>query len=125
MTLAKQITKLRTDNGLSLDELATKARISKTYLWELERDQKGEIKPSAEVLLRIADGLSTTLAALLNLPTVSVGVHQVELPPSLQQFRQRMEQQHAPLKDEDLRDLALMRFRGAQPQTADEWHQLY
>ena len=34
----RDLRKLRDDRGLSLDEVAKKAGISKTYLWELERD---------------------------------------------------------------------------------------
>lgn len=125
MSLAERIRKLREDKELSLDELADKAKISKTYLWELERDTAGEKKPSADVLLRIANGLSTTLAHLLSLETVQIQQAAVELPPSLKEFQSRMAAQNTPLTEEDLRDLAVMKFRGGQPQTADQWHQLY
>lgn len=125
MTLAEKLRKLRTDNEMSLDDVADKAKISKTYLWELERDTTGAKKPSADVLLRIANALSTTLAVLLSLETVQVQDRPVELPPSLREFQTRMSKQKTPLTREDLRDLAVMKFRGAQPQTADEWHQLY
>ena len=30
-----------------------------------------------------------------------------------------------PLSHEDLRDLAVMKFRGGQPQTVDEWNAFY
>ncbi len=125
MTLAEKLRKLRTDNGMSLDDVAEKAKISKTYLWELERDTTGAKKPSADVLLRIANALSTTLAVLLSLETVQVEDRSVELPPSLREFQARMSKQKTPLSSGDLRDLAVTKFRGAQPQTADEWHQLY
>jgi hypothetical protein len=49
----------------------------------------------------------------------------VELSPSLREFRDRMAKLGTPLAQQDLGDLALMKFRGGQPQTADEWHQLY
>ncbi len=71
MSLAEQIRKLREDKELSLDELAARAKISKTYLWELERDTESTKKPSADVLMRIATALSTTLADLLSLETVN------------------------------------------------------
>lgn len=121
-TLAERLRKLRDQLELSLDDVAEKAGISKTYLWELERDTGGTKKPSADVLLRIAKALSTTLAELLALPTVRGPEGIVELPPSLREFRDRM---GAQLSLQDLQDLAAMKFRGAQPQTADEWHQLY
>lgn len=124
-SLADRLRKLRHELGLSLDEVAKKASISKTYLWELERDTSGAKKPSADVLLRIANALSTTLAGLLALATVKVDEQEVELPPALREFERRMASQHAALSAKDLCDLANMKFRGGQPQTADEWHQLY
>jgi len=120
--LASRLRKIREDRELSLDEVAVKAGISKTYLWELERDTAGTKKPSADVLMRIAKALSTTLAELLALATVKAPEGPVEIPPSLGEFRDRMREQ---LSLQDLQELAAMKFRGAQPQTADEWHQLY
>ena len=117
--------KFREELGLSLDDVATRAAISKAYLWELERDVEGVKKPSAAVLMRIATALSKTLAQLLSLPTVQAPQGPVELPPSLKAFRDRLLGQGQSLTDDDVRDLASMRFRGAQPQTPDEWHQLY
>ena len=125
MSLASSLRKLREDQNLSLDDLAAKANISKTYLWELEKDTSGKKKPSAEVLMQIAKALSTTLADLLSLETVKIKEAAVELPPALREFQNRMAAQTTPLTTEDLRDLAVMKFRGGQPQTADEWHQLY
>jgi transcriptional regulator with XRE-family HTH domain len=125
MPLAEKLCQLREAKGMSLDELATKAKISKTYLWELERDTAGVKKPSADVLLRIANALSTTLAELLSLATVRVEDGSVQLPPALLEFRDRMAASNTPLSANDLRDLAVMKFRGGQPETADEWHQLY
>jgi transcriptional regulator with XRE-family HTH domain len=124
-SLAERLRSCRETAGLSLDELATKAKISKTYIWELEKDAAGEKKPSADVLLRIASALSVTIADLLALPTVQVATDVVELSPSLREFQDRMAKLGTPLAQQDLRDLAVMKFRGGQPQTADEWHQLY
>src|SRR5438874_1074639 len=81
MSLAQRIRTRREQAGMSLDELAAKARVSKTYLWELEKDESGEKKPSADVLLRIASALSTTIADLMGLPTVKVEDKAVELGP--------------------------------------------
>jgi transcriptional regulator with XRE-family HTH domain len=125
MSLANRIRELREAKELSLDDLASKAGISKTYLWELEKDSTGAKKPSADVLLKIANALSTTIADLMSLPSVKVQKTQVEIPPSLQEFQERMKLLKTPLTAEDLHDLAGMRFRGGQPQTADEWNALY
>jgi transcriptional regulator with XRE-family HTH domain len=125
MALARRIRELREAKGMSLDDLASKAKISKTYLWELEKDEAGQKRPSADVLLRLATALSTTIADLMSLPSVRVQQAEVQIPPSLTEFQQRMEKMGTPLSPEDLRDLASMKFRGGQPQTADEWHSLY
>jgi transcriptional regulator with XRE-family HTH domain len=125
MSLAKRLRAIRESQELSLDEVASRAKISKTYLWELEKDTAGHKKPSAEILLRIAKALSVTIADLLSLPSVQVEEGAVELSTSLRDFRDRMKAIGTPLSVQDLRDLALMRFRGGQPQTPDEWHQLF
>ena len=125
MSLAKRIREERERAGLTLDQLAEKAELSKTYLWELEKDTKGTKKPSADVLLRIAQALSITIADLLALPAVRVDDTNVNLSPSLIEFRDWMKKVKEPLSEEDLRDLATMRFRGGQPKTKDDWHDLY
>jgi len=125
MTLALRLRSLRESKGLSLDDVASLAGISKTYLWELEKDTAGDKRPSADILLRLASALSVTIADLLSLPTVQVQEGAVEISASLRAFRDRMEQLETPLSKTDLRDLALTKFRGGQPQTTDEWHQLY
>jgi transcriptional regulator with XRE-family HTH domain len=123
--LAKRIRELREAKEMSLDDLSSKAGISKTYLWELEKDEAGQKRPSADVLLRIATALSTTIADLMSLPSVRVEQVEVQIPPSLMELQKRMEDMKTPLSPEDLRDLAVTKFRGGQPQTADEWHTLY
>jgi transcriptional regulator with XRE-family HTH domain len=126
MPLATRIRELRESKGFSLEDLASRAKISKTYLWELERDTAGAKKPSADILMRIANALSTTIADLMSLPSVRVHAAQVqEIPASLKEFRDRMKQIGSDLSDADVQDLAQTRFRGGQPQTADEWHALY
>ena len=126
MPLAARIRTLRESKGFSLEELASRAGISKTYLWELERDTVGAKKPSADVLLRVANALSTTIADLMSLPSVRVQESRVEeIPASLKEFQDRMKKLGNDLSEADIRDLSHMRFRGGQPQTADEWHALY
>jgi transcriptional regulator with XRE-family HTH domain len=125
MSLAKRIREERERAGFTLDQLADKADVSKTYLWELEKDMKGEKKPSADILLRIAEALSITIADLLALPAVRVDETNVNLSPSLIEFRDWMKKIKEPLTEDDIRDLATMRFRGGQPKTKDDWYDLY
>lgn len=125
MSLANRLRTLRQKAGLSLDDVAAKAGISKTYLWELEKDEAGVKKPSADVLLRIANALSTTMADLMELPTVRVQDTEVEIPAALHQLQEHLAGMGTELTDKDLRDLANTRFRGGQPRTVEEWYQLY
>jgi transcriptional regulator with XRE-family HTH domain len=62
--LGKKIKKLRTDLGLSQDELARKADVPYTTLTKIET---GVIKkPSVYVVAKIAKALNTTLDDLIN-----------------------------------------------------------
>jgi transcriptional regulator with XRE-family HTH domain len=123
--LASNLRKYRVEKELSLEEVAKSAGISKTYLWELERDTDGAKNPSVDVLLRIGKALSRTLAELLSLPTVQVKGQPVQLPPALKEFRDRYAHMGEPISEADLQDLATIKFRGGQPTTADEWLQLF
>jgi transcriptional regulator with XRE-family HTH domain len=125
MSLARKLKDARDAAGLTLEELAQRAEVSKTYLWELEKDEAGEKKPSAEVLLRIANALSVTLADLLGLPTVKVKERKAVINPSLLEFKERMAKLGTPLTEQDVQELAAMSFRGGRPRSADEWHELY
>lgn len=125
MSLAKKIREERKKAGLTLDELAHKAGLSKTYLWELEQDEDGVKRPSAEVVLKIADALSLTIADLMGLPTVKVQKETVNLPKSLIEFRDQQLTMGNNLSDKDLRELAGMSFRGGQPRTAEDWFAVY
>lgn len=125
MSLAKKIREERKKAGLTLDELADKAGLSKTYLWELEQDEDGVKRPSAEVVLKIADALSLTIADLMGLPTVKVQKETINLPKSLIEFRDQQLTMGNKLSDKDLRELAGMSFRGGQPRTAEDWFAVY
>jgi transcriptional regulator with XRE-family HTH domain len=125
MALAEQIRKAREKAGMTLDQLARAAGVSKTYVWELEQDAGGTKKPSADLLLKIANALSITLADLMELPSVRVDNRPVEISESLREFIERMRKLKIRLTDDEIRDLATTRFRGGQPKTADDWHDLY
>lgn len=125
MSLAQRLRDARKDAGLTLEQLAEAANVSKTYLWDLENDVFGNKKPSADVLLKIAEALQTTIADLLSLPSVRVNHTKIDITRSLVEFKDWMSQISEPLSDEDFKDLATMRFRGGQPKTKDDWYDLY
>jgi transcriptional regulator with XRE-family HTH domain len=58
--LGEKLHKLRKDNGFTLDALAEKSGLSKSYLWELENRESQ--RPSAEKLTALGDvfGVSPT-----------------------------------------------------------------
>jgi transcriptional regulator with XRE-family HTH domain len=125
MSLAERLKDIRVQAGLTLEQLAAQSGVSKTYLWELEHDTHAEKRPSADVLLRIAGALKTTIADLLNQPFIEVNKARIDVSQSLIEFRDWMAEIKQPLTDEEFRDLAAMRFRGGQPRSKDDWFDLY
>lgn len=57
-SLGKKLHDLRKTNRLTLDALAAKAGLSKSYLWELENRESQ--RPSAEKLTALADALGVS-----------------------------------------------------------------
>lgn len=125
MSLAERLKRARKDAGLTLDQLAEASGLSKTYLWELENDRDGLKKPSADTLMKLVTPLRVTIADLLNLPSVKVNNRSVEISKSLRDFCNWMKQTGRALTQEEVNDLATMRFRGGQPKTRDDWDDLY
>lgn len=63
--LGQKIRELRKEKEWSLDELASKAEISKSYLWELENKETAG-RPSAEKINKIAAALDVTPEYLID-----------------------------------------------------------
>ena len=63
--IADRVRELRAEQGLSLDGLAGKSRVSRSMLSLIER---GESSPTAVVLEKIAAALGVTLASLFDAP---------------------------------------------------------
>jgi XRE family transcriptional regulator, master regulator for biofilm formation len=61
--IGKRIAEIRKKRGYTLSELADLAKISKSYLSNIERNLHKN--PSLEIMIRIADVLNVELAALL------------------------------------------------------------
>ena len=62
--LGQKLRALRTTKGLSLDALALQAKLSKSYLWELENRESP--KPSAEKLQRLSDVFEVDVSFFLD-----------------------------------------------------------
>jgi len=117
-SFGQRLRDLREDRGLSLDDLAAKAGISRAYLWRLEKKPDGN--PSLELIARLAEGLGTTIGRLLPGTSEHGGETEVEVPPSLAECREQYK-----LSFEDVQDLARINFRGGHPLRPDDWYQLY
>ncbi|HVR70280.1 MAG TPA: helix-turn-helix transcriptional regulator [Vicinamibacteria bacterium] len=116
--LGERLRELRVRRGLSLDDLAAAAGISRAYLWKLEK--KPDSNPSLELLEKLANGLGTTVGRLLPGGVSSGDQRDVALPPSLVECQKQYR-----LKVEDVQDLARINFRGGHPVEADDWYQLF
>lgn len=62
--LGTKIRNLRNEQGLSLDQLATLAETSKSYLWELENRETAN--PTMDKVAKIAEKLGVTAEFLLD-----------------------------------------------------------
>lgn len=65
-TFGQRLQRLRNQRKLTLEELAGATGSTKSYMWELEN--KPNIRPSAELVLKLAKALGTTVGALMGEP---------------------------------------------------------
>ncbi|MGH2760150.1 MAG: helix-turn-helix domain-containing protein [Actinomycetota bacterium] len=114
--LGKRIRSYRADAQMTQTELARAANVSKAYLSELE-SEAGR-RPSADVVLRIAEALGVTIAELLGKEVRGGEPH--EIPASLRAFAKDRS-----LSDDEARMLASIRFRGGAPKTKERWAFIY
>jgi transcriptional regulator with XRE-family HTH domain len=119
MALADQIRNRRTEQGLSLSELARRSKISKGYLSQLENSTLGP-RPSADILYRIAFALGTSIGILLEKQGAKLNEEQTDVPEGLRTFAFAEQ-----LSEEEIRMLAQIEFRGYRPYTSDDWKFLY
>ena len=112
---------LRKEKGLSLNKLAEMATVSKAYLSQLENNLSKQ--PSAEVLLKIASALGTTIADLLDKP---VRVHAEDFPEIPDGLRELIDERGETLdiREEDVKMLMNIRYRGKQPTTVEDWEHI-
>ena len=70
--IAERVRSLRAARGLTLDELAERAGVSRAMLSRIER---AESSPTAVILDRVASGLNTSLASLFDAPITAAPLH--------------------------------------------------
>ena len=118
MSLSQKIRQLREEKVFSLNKLAETAGVSKAYLSQLENNVSKQ--PSAEVLLKIASALGTTIADLLDKP---VRVYTEDLREVPKELRELIDERGKTLdiREEDVKMLMNIQYRGKQPTTAEDW----
>lgn len=86
-TVGSRIRHARTQKGLTIDELATRSKISKSFLWDVEN---GRSDIGGERLLRIANVLGASLEFLLRGtdPPADFMIRSIEIPAQLNDFAQ-------------------------------------
>lgn len=114
--LGDRIRGYRGTAGVTQAELARQAGVSKAYLSELEGNAGR--RPSADVLLRIAEALGVTIADLLG-KTVKPG-EPTEIPSGLAEFATERG-----LSPDEVRMLATIRLREGTPRTKERWAFIY
>ena len=125
MTIAHRVRNGREALGWSLEDLARQAAVSKSYLWQLESGRSAN--PSMEVLIRIAEALDTTIAALLGTEGVRAadeGWSDDEPDSSLSDFLSERRRSGYPVPQEDVRVLQSIQKRGEHPVSSEDWELL-
>lgn len=110
-TLGKKVRQYRKDQQIGLTELARRAGISRSYLYQIE---SGESSPTVPVVKSLATALGATIGDLVD------GEERASIPDSLRAFAQEDD-----VKAGDLEMLARINYRGKRPDTAEEWRLLW
>ena len=126
-TVGQRINYIRTEKGLTLERLADLAGLSKSFLWEVERDRSGI---SGKRLLQVANALGASLDYLLRgEPTPSEYQPQsIEMPRMLSEVAEELGLTHR--QTMMLLDIerSIVARRGSQAggkKSKEEWRSLY
>jgi transcriptional regulator with XRE-family HTH domain len=117
-SIGRRIRRYRKEKGLTLAELASKAKVSKSYLSELENGAGNHKRPSAETLYRIGKALGVAMSDLLGRPLIIEP--KTTKPASLLEFAKKRK-----LPVSDIEMLASIQFRGNAPKTPERWEFIY
>jgi transcriptional regulator with XRE-family HTH domain len=109
-----QVQRRRKDSGLSQEELAQKANLSRNYVSIIERGDAQNV--SMRIISQIAVALGATPAQLIGESTQAEQL----IPPALREFALA-----EGLSYETVDRLARLPRRGQEPKTVDEWRQLF
>jgi len=110
-TVGRRIKEYREKQGIALADLAKRAGISRSYLYQIE---SGESSPTAGILKSIATKLGVRVSDLLD------EENSFPISESLQEFARQYN-----IPPGDLKMLAQIKYRGRQPDTPEEWRVLW
>ena len=116
---------MRLESHLSLPDLADKAGISKSVLFQLETSEAPN--PSLETLQKIAKALGVTLAVLLEKGGVKAkrGVLPDRIDDALKEMIASLAKQNIATNEAALDALYVLQEREGAPKTAADWRWLY
>lgn len=114
--IGRRVRKFRDERGLTQTQLAKDAKLSKSYLSEIENGETP--RPSGRTLYALAQALGVTMSDLLGRQLLSNT--EDKTPPSLRAFAEELN-----LPEADVRMLASINFRGGQPRTKERWAHIY
>lgn len=126
-SVGSRIRYVRTQKGLTLEQLAEKAGISKSFLWEVEQD-RSDI--GGEKLLRVANVLGASLDFLLRGEPAPEDYRPpvIEIPGELSDLAEESGltyQQTLALLDIDRSIMARRSTKTREPRTKEYWQRLY
>ncbi|HMI98986.1 MAG TPA: helix-turn-helix transcriptional regulator [Gaiellaceae bacterium] len=117
LQVGQRIKQHREELGWSLSKLAEEAKVSKGYVWSLEKGQT-DARPSGRTLYRIAEALGVTMSDLLGRQLLIEPAP--DRSPELMAFAKREK-----LPNTDIEMLASINFRGKRPATEKDWEFIY
>ena len=126
MEISHNIKKYRELRSLTLPDLATRAGVSKAFLWEIEAGHSK--RPGAGILLKIADALGVTIAHLMGRETETDGAVTSVLPEindGLRAFINERKQLGQALDADEVESLSMVQLKGGRPQTKEQWSLIY
>ena len=120
-----RIREIREVRGMTQDQLADKAGISKGFLSDVENDKRNV---SSENLLKIANALGASVDYLLRGETKSSRREEIVIPPELSQVAEELNLSYAEtleLLEAHRSVIARRSSKTAKRFTADDWKQLH
>ena len=127
-SIGQRLQYVRANKGLTLDQLAERAGISKSFLWEVEHDNSGI---SGEKLLRVANVLSASLEFLLRgepSPENYQGPPAVEIPRELSDVAEELGLTHKKtlaLLEVERSIIARRSTKSHSRKSKEDWRKLY